>query len=44
MTNEKIIKGLTKMLNNTIEANECGLSNNDFKYELKKIVGRRLEE
>lgn len=41
MTNEEIIKGLTKMLNNTIEANECGLSNNDLRLEniqLKKQI------
>lgn len=37
MTNEEIIKGLTKMLNNTIEANECGLSNNDFKYDIELL-------
>ena len=37
MTNEEIIKGLTKMLNNTIEANECGLSNNDFKDDIELL-------
>lgn len=37
MTNEQIIKGLTKMLNDTIEANECELSNNDFKDDIKLL-------
>lgn len=37
MTNEEIIQGLTKMLDNTIEANECGLSNNDFKYDIELL-------
>ena len=45
MTNEEIIKGLTKMLNNTIEANECGLSNKDLIYEIQELKDRveRLE-
>ena len=37
MTNEQIIKGLTKMLDDTIEANECGLSNNDFKDDIELL-------
>lgn len=37
MTNEAIIKGLTKMLDDTIEANECGLSNNDFKDDIELL-------
>ena len=46
MTKEQIIVGLNKMLDNTIKANECGLSNNDFKddIELLKTVLSMLKE
>lgn len=37
MTNEEIIQGLTKMLDDTREANECGLSNNDFKEDIELL-------
>ena len=37
MTNEQIIKGLTKMLEDTIEANQCELSNNDFKNDIELL-------
>ena len=37
MTNKQIIKGLTKMLEDTIEANQCGLSNKDFKNDIELL-------
>ncbi len=36
---EKIKEGLRKMLFNTMEANECGLSNNDFKEDIEILKG-----
>ena len=36
---EKIKEGLRKMLFNTMEANDCGLSNNDFKEDIEILKG-----
>ena len=36
---EKIKDGLRKQLFNTTQANECGLSNNDFKEDIEVLVG-----
>lgn len=39
MTNEQreAIEIIEKMIKSYIEADECGLSNNDFKYEIKAM-------
>lgn len=37
MIEEKAIEIIDKMIKSYIEADECGLSNNDFKYEIKAM-------
>ncbi len=36
---EEIIEKIRKMLFQTMEANECGLSNNDFKEDIQALSG-----
>ena len=36
---EEILDKLRKMLFHTMEANECGLSNNDFKEDIEALSG-----
>ena len=37
MSEEEILDKLRKMLYHTQKANECGLSNNDFKEDIKTL-------
>ena len=37
MTEEKAIEIIDKMIKSYIEADECGLSNNDFKHEIEAM-------
>ena len=37
MTKEQAIEIIEKMIKSYIEADECGLSNNDFKHEIKAL-------
>lgn len=39
MKEEEILDKLRKMLFNTQKANECGLSNNDFKEDIEVLSG-----
>lgn len=39
MSEEEILDKLRKMLFHTMKANECGLSNNDFKEDIEALSG-----
>lgn len=37
MSEEEMLKNIRKQIENTIKANECGLSNNDFKEDIEAL-------